>query len=114
MDVKSLEIYVSNVLRAGVLISGFLIVIGLGLYFITGDVCYPNGESSLHWIIYGDPFFAPSHIIFVGFLTLVVTPLLRVGASVIAYVIERDWPYVAITGFVLLTLVLGLVLGLSK
>jgi len=113
MNVKELELFVSNILRAGVMISGVLIVIGLGLFIATGDSCYPNGEASLDWIIYGDPFFSPSHILFLGFLTLVITPLLRVAASVLAYGAEKDWTYVAITGFVLIILVIGMVLGLG-
>ena len=83
MKVNELELFVSNVLRAGVMISGVLITIGLGLFIMTGDISYPNGDCTLHWFIYGDPFFAPSHVIFMGFLSLVVTPLLRVAASVL-------------------------------
>lgn len=113
MNVKQLELFVSNILRIGVLVSAVLILTGLGLFIITGDTCYPNGEASLDWIIYGDPFFSPSHILFLGFLTLVTTPLLRVGASVIAYIIERDWIYAGITGFVLAVLLIGMVLGLG-
>ena len=113
MNVKELELFVSNVLRAGVMVSGVLIVIGLGLFIATGDSGYPNGDASLHWIMYGDPFLSPSHILFMGFIVLVVTPLLRVGASVIAYGVEKDWTYVAITGFVLTILVIGMVLGLG-
>jgi len=113
MNVKELERFVSNILRIGVMVSGILIIIGLGLFITTGDTCYPNGEASLQWIIYGDPFFSPSHILFLGFLVLVITPLLRVGASVIAYIIEKDWIYTAITGFVLSVLLIGMVLGLG-
>ena len=113
MNVRQLELFVSNVLRVGVAISGILIIFGLALFAVTGDVSCPYGIASLQWIIYGDPFFAPSHILFMGFLTLVATPLLRVAASVIAYVAERDWTYAAITGFVLAVLVIGIVLGLG-
>ena len=113
MNVKELELFVSNVLRIGVLISGILIVIGLGLFIVTGDSDYPNGEATLEWIINGDPFLSPSHILFMGFIVLVVTPLLRVGASVFAYAVEKDWTYFAITGFVLSILVIGMVLGLG-
>jgi uncharacterized membrane protein len=67
----------------------------------------------LEWIIWGDPFFAPSHIIFLGFIVLVITPLFRVAISVLAYAIDEDWVYTAITGFVLVVLVLGMVLGLG-
>ena len=113
MNVRQLELFVSNVLRFGVMASGILIMFGLGLYIVTGDISCPTGDSSLQWIIYGDPFFAPSHILFLGFLTLVVTPLLRVAASTVAYVVEKDWVYSAITSFVLVVLVLGMVLGLG-
>ena len=113
MNVKDLELFISNVLRIGVAVSGVLIIIGLGLFMVSGDNSYPTGEASLHWILYGDPFFAPSHILFLGFITLVATPLLRVAASVIAYIIEKDWIYTAITGFVLVVLVIGMVLGLG-
>ena len=113
MNVKELELFVSNILRIWVAVSGVLIIIGLSLYIATGDTCYPNGEASVDWIIYGDPFLSPSHILFLGFLTLVITPLLRVGASVVAYVIERDWIYAAITGFVLSVLLIGMALGLG-
>ena len=113
MNVKELELFVSNILRTGVIVSAALIITGLGLFMITGDTCYPNGEASLNWIIYGDPFFAPSHILFLGFLTLVTTPLLRVAASVIAYLIEKDWIYASITGFVLAVLLIGMILGLG-
>jgi uncharacterized membrane protein len=113
MNVRQLELFVSNVLRVGVAVSSVLILIGLALFAVTGDVSCPYGVASLHWIIYGDPFFAPSHILFLGFLTLVATPLLRVAASVIAYIVERDWIYAAITGFVLTVLVIGMILGLG-
>jgi uncharacterized membrane protein len=113
MNVRQLELFVSNVLRIGVLVSGALIITGLSLFIITGDSCYPNGETSLNWILYGDPFLSPSHILFLGFLTLVATPLLRVAASTLAYVVEKDWAYAAITGFVLTVLLIGIVLGLG-
>ncbi len=113
MNVRQLELFVSNVLRFGVAASGVLILFGMGLYIVTGDISCPTGDTSLQWIIYGAPFFAPSHILFLGFLTLVVTPLLRVVASTIAYAIEGDWTYTAITGFVLVVLVAGMVLGLG-
>lgn len=113
MNVRQLELFVSNVLRFGVILSGALIILGLGLFLATGNTSCPNGIATLDWIIHGSPFFLPSHILFFGFLTLVLTPLLRVAASTIAYTIERDWTYTAITGFVLIVLLLGMILGLG-
>jgi uncharacterized membrane protein len=113
MNVRQLELFVSNVLRIGVAISGLLILIGLGLFLITGDNSLQFGVSTLDWIIWGSPFLEPSHILFLGFIVLVLTPLCRVGASVIAYIYQRDWAFASITGFVLLVLVAGMVLGLG-
>lgn len=113
MNVRKLEYFVSNVLRIGVVASGVLILAGLGLFIATGDVCYPNGEASIHWILWGDPFFSPSHILFIGFLILVLTPLFRVLTSVFAYSVDRDWVYAGITAFVLTVLILGMILGLG-
>jgi uncharacterized membrane protein len=104
---------VAKVLKIGVIISGILILSGLGLYLLTDDTCYQFGEPSLDWIIYGDPFLAPSHLLFIGFIVLVITPLLRVAASVIAYMIEGDLVYTSITSFVLVILLLGMALGLG-
>lgn len=113
MSLKNLELVVARVLQAGVIISGILILFGLGLFLWTGDTCYQFGEPSLEWIVWGDPFFAPSHLLFLGFIVLVTTPLFRVAASVLAYIIDGDLAYIAITGFVLVVLVLGMVLGLG-
>ncbi len=113
MNVRQLELFVSNVLRIGVLLSGLLILLGLGLFVWTGDISYPNGVATLDWIIHGSPFFGPSHILFLGFVILVLTPVSRVATSVAAYAYEHDWTYVAITGFVLVVLVAGMILGLG-
>lgn len=113
MNVRELELFVSNVLRIGVAVSGALIVLGLALFAVTGDTACPTGIASLDWIIFGDPFFMPSHILFMGFITLVLTPLLRVAVSVLAYIVEKDWIFAAITGFVLTVLGIGMVLGLG-
>jgi len=113
LNVRQLELFVSNVLRVGVALSGLLILTGLGFFLWTGDVSCPYGIASLDWILWGDPFFEPSHILFLGFITLVLTPLCRVGASVIAYTYERDWIFATITGFVLVVLVAGMILGLG-
>ena len=113
MNVRDLELFVSNVLRYGVLLSGLLILSGLGLFLITGDYSFPNGAASLEWILWGSPFFAPSHILFLGFIVLVLTPICRVATSVVAYIYQRDWAFAAITGFVLVVLVTGIVLGLG-
>jgi uncharacterized membrane protein len=52
-------------------------------------------------------------VLFLGFLVLVATPMVRVAASVVAYVMDGDWVYAAITGLVFAVLVAGMFMGLG-
>ena len=110
---RRLEVLVSGVLRLGVALSGLLILVGLGLMAWSGDVSCPYGVLSVEWVLWGDPFLGPSHVLFLGFLVLVATPMVRVAVSVVAYVMDRDWVYAAITGLVLIVLVAGMFMGLG-
>jgi uncharacterized membrane protein len=53
----------------------------------------------------------PSGFLDLGLLMLIATPILRVIGSIIAFLYERDWRYVAITCLVLGIVMLSLVLG---
>ncbi len=110
---RRLELFVSGILRLGVALSGLLILVGLGLTAWSGDVSCPYGVLSLEWVLWGDPFLEPSHVLFLGFLVLVATPMTRVAVSVVAYVMDRDWVYAAITGLVLIVMVAGMFMGLG-
>jgi uncharacterized membrane protein len=94
-----MEALVSNILRAGVLMSGALI--------------RPNGNMNLDWLIMGDPFFAPSHILFLGFLTLIATPVLRIVASIYVYTKLHDNAFTTITTIVLFVLAVSFTLGIG-
>jgi uncharacterized membrane protein len=107
------EFFVSILLRAGVVISGLLMVIGLALFWLTGDASCPTGLLTLNWIIWGDPFLMPSHMIFLGFLILVMTPVLRVATSVLIYLRSEDWMFTVITSTVLIILVLSMSFGIG-
>ena len=48
-------------------------------------------------------------IIQLGLILLIATPVARVAFSVVAFVLERDWLYVAITLIVLAVLGYGLI-----
>ena len=113
MNVRKIEAFISSILRYGVELSGLLIIIGISIFLWTGDESCPFGILSLDWILWGSPFFEPSHILFIGFLILVATPLIRVMASVIAYSLNHDWTYTVITGSVLLILMIGIALGIG-
>jgi uncharacterized membrane protein len=113
LRIKQLELYVSYVLRLGVLLSGAFLLLGLGLLVWTGDASCPLGDISIVWLIYGDPFWSPSHILFLGFMVLVATPLLRVISSTVVYGFDHDWVFMGITGMVFLVLLVGIILGVG-
>ena len=50
-------------------------------------------------------------IMTVGLLVLIATPVARVAASIIAFLIQRDWRFVCITTSVLLVIALSAFLG---
>jgi uncharacterized membrane protein len=108
-----LEFFVYMLLRLVVVISGLLLVIGLALFWLTGDASCPTGLLTLDWIIWGDPFLMPSHVIFLGFLILVMTPVLPVASSVLIYLKSEDWMFTAITSTVLIILALSMSFGIG-
>jgi uncharacterized membrane protein len=112
-NIEEMEGLLSNVLRTGVLLSGCLILLGLIMTVATGDTTCPNGDMSLAWLVWGSPFLEPSHILFIGFLTLIATPVLRIVASIMIYVKARDTSFATITTIVLLILVVSFTLGVG-
>jgi uncharacterized membrane protein len=108
-----MERVVSYVLRAGVVISSALVVVGLVTLSLTGNTSNPNGVANLRWIIFGDPFLAPSHVLFLGFMILISTPVLRIIASILVYLRTRDVSFVTITVTVLLILAMSFTLGIG-
>ncbi|TRO48183.1 DUF1634 domain-containing protein [Candidatus Bathyarchaeota archaeon] len=112
-SLKRMEGLVSEILRGGVLLSAALILLGLTMMVVTGDTSCPNGNMDLAWLISGDPFFAPSHILFIGFLALIATPVLRIAASIYVYAKIHDNAFTTITTIVLLVLVVSFTLGIG-
>ena len=110
---RRMEGLVSGILRGGVLLSAALILLGLTMMVITEDTSCPNGSMDPAWIINGDPFFAPSHILFLGFLALIATPVLRIAASIYVYVKIHDNAFTTITTIVLFVLVVSFTLGIG-
>ena len=88
--IRKLELFLSVVLRASVVLSGFIVLIGMGFLFFSGNTSRPVDAFSLEWVLYGDPFFEPSHIIFIGLMILIVTPIIRIIANTITYTVEKD------------------------
>ena len=112
-SVRFLELTVSRLLRTGVVVSGLLMVMGLGLLLATGDASCPSGVLSVSWVLFGDPFLEPSHVLFMGFFILIGTPLLRVVASATTHLFERDLVFALLNVSVLLILAVSFVLGVG-
>lgn len=122
-SVFKVEVVISNILGWGVAVSLALMVLGTVLSFVRADTYGRGGGTgedlqrliaaqdaiphSPGWLLEGLRTLDGQAVIVLGLLLLIATPVLRVAVSVLAYVRERDWRYVAITGAVLLLLLLS-------
>jgi uncharacterized membrane protein len=112
-DIESTELKLAGLLKAGVLTSAAVIAFGLALYLITGQSGYPEGAfpADPAAILAGLVSLKPYAVMLTGLFILILTPILRVGTSIIVFLHEKDYLYVAITGFVFVILLVSLFLG---
>jgi len=106
-----------SLLRVGVLAAAFLVVLGGVLFFIQHpkevfDYTTFKGEPAkfrqVHLIVKEAFNFRGRDVIQLGLLVLIATPVARVIFSLIGFLIEKDWIYVAITTIVLIILSVSL------
>ena len=106
-----------SLLRFGVLTAALLVLIGGVLFFIRHpneifDYSTFKGEPprfrQVHLIIQEALNFRGRDIIQLGLLVLIATPVARVIFSLVGFLLERDWVYVAITFIVLIILFISL------
>ncbi len=114
--VRQAEVVISFILRAGVVVSGLIIAIGVVIYYVraAGQRIPPLIEPIPHTIpavFQGLGAGDPLAVITLGLLLLLLTPVLRVVVSIAAFAIERDWRYVVITTIVLIILIVSFLLG---
>ena len=98
------------VLRAGILLSAGLLVVGLIVVYLSGvdavAVTIPSSTPARgNW--------GPG-LLFAGVLVLVLTPVVRVGASLILIALGRDRKFTVITLFVFLLLVITAATGVYR
>jgi uncharacterized membrane protein len=101
------EHIISWVLRGGVLLSAGVITLGLALFASEGARvhAFPHTlPAVINSVTHGDPL----GIIVFGLLLLLCTPVLRVAVSIIAFAMEGDRRYVAITSLVMTLLLLSM------
>ena len=122
--VRRVELLISNLLRAGVLGSLALIVFGTALTFfhhpeyftsradlsrlVQPGAAFPHSVSD---VIDGFLQLRGQAIVMAGLLLLIVTPVVRVAVSILAFIYQRDRVFTFITAMVLSLLVLSFFLG---
>ncbi len=122
--VTRMELAISSLLRAGILISLALVLTGVVMMYAhhpeyassaeplkhlkSTDYKFPNTLSA----IFTEAFAGQGRaIVLLGVFVLFMTPVMRVAVSIITFLLEKDWKFVVITSVVLGTLLLSLVLG---
>jgi len=122
--VRKVELFISALLRAGVLTSLVVVLVGTTVTFVhhphyltsrhdLGPLTKPGAEfpHSLSTLIRGLQHGQGRAIVMAGLLLLIATPVLRVAVSVLAFVYQRDRTFVVITTVVLALLLTSFVLG---
>ena len=108
LDDKSVEIWVGYVLRAGVIVSAALFLLGTALGGAKLSMEFPHQVST---VLAGVERGEPQAIVGLGLLTLIATPWVMVILSLALFLHLRDWVYSLVCFFVLMTLTAGLFLG---
>jgi uncharacterized membrane protein len=129
-----MEEVIGDVLRYGVLLSFAVVLLGVVLLVVQGSTGYAGNHvagrsrlqaltdyhaagGSARWpltptdVVTGVAHGRPYAVIALGLLILIATPVIRVGASVIAFAWEKDRTYVVITSYVFIVLIVSFVIG---
>jgi uncharacterized membrane protein len=117
---KQMEIIMGRLLQVGVLLAAAVVLAGGILYlstrahersnyrvFVAQPVRLRHPAAMLHGIARGDA----SAVIDLGILLLVATPICRVIFAVIAFALEKDRLYIAVSAIVLAVLLFGMLRG---
>ncbi|WP_010495261.1 DUF1634 domain-containing protein [Paenibacillus elgii] len=112
-SIAVVELRIGQYLRAGVLLSAAVILLGLALFLILGDSGYPGRTfpARLPEIGQGLLQLKPYAVILTGLLMLILTPVFRVGVSILVFLKEKDYLYAGISLLVFLILIVSFLLG---
>jgi uncharacterized membrane protein len=117
---RDLQIVIGVLLRVGVTLAAAVVLLGGAIYLwrhawepikYHSFLAAPAALGTIEGIIGEASAGSGRGIIRLGILLLVATPIARVLFSVVAFVAEEDWLYVAITLLVLAVLGWSLVFG---
>lgn len=109
-EVEDTNRLVYHVLRGGLVASAGFVVFS-AILALAGGASLPEVSVPLRAL--GGDFLqlTPSGLMSLGVLVLIFTPMVRVAASLLSFVKDRDRPYVVVTAIVLVNLLVGLSLG---
>ena len=114
---RRIEQALGNLLRAGVLLSGFVVLCGASIYLVrhwSAVADYrvfrsaPSEYRSIGGVVRGAMTLRGRGIIQLGLLLLIATPIARVAFSVWGFAVEHDRMYVGFTLIVLALLLFSL------
>jgi uncharacterized membrane protein len=114
---QKIEVVVGDLLRAGVMLSAFVVLIGAVLYLLrhgSSPVEFrvfhgePAELRSIHGVIRDTVALRARGIIQLGLLLLIATPIARVAFSIFAFAKEGDRMYVIFTVMVFLVLMFSI------
>ncbi len=121
---KRFELLISRMLLGGVVISMATVLLGLLLMFVhhpdylksaadlqrltaPGSASPNNIIDVAHGVVAGQG----QAVVAFGLLLLIATPILRVAVSMLAFAVQRDRTYTAISAAVLMVLLVSFLLG---
>ena len=116
----AVEQVVGRLLQLGVLVAALVVLIGGVLLLVQHGgtpVAYsvfqgePDGLRSIAGILHGVASMQSEAIVQLGLLLLIATPVARVAFTLVAFILQRDRTYVAVTTLVLALLLYGLLFG---
>ena len=112
-NIEEVEIMISRSLQIGVIFSAIVMLIGLLMFLVTGSSGYPGDTfpTNLLVIFQGLISLKPYAVILTGLFILILTPVFRVGVSIIVFFKEKDFLYVKITAMVFAILIVSFLLG---
>lgn len=123
------EFLIAQLLRYGVLLCGAIVLMGIILAWMTPHSLDQFAKETLPRLASGNEItnaaipmtpsevlsqardLHPNAVITLGLILLITLPILRVGATVVLFLIEKDYLYFSITLFVFCVLLSSILLG---
>ncbi len=111
---SNIEEGIGWILRIGVAIAVIIMFVGVLLFFINQNTGYGKTiPVNLVLLIKGLEELKAGAWIMIGIFILILTPTIRVFASIFAFLIVKDYLYTAITGLVFCILLFAAFIGLK-